>query len=184
MDWAILIAALVAAAGSVVGLWLQRQTTFRTQRADHEHADDARLYGRRMDLYTRLLKVLRGHERDLQRRSIEDDQDPEQVRAWLSTFFSDLASDSTSRLMEAQTILGEVRLSATADVVAAAQVAVSRLEQLQRGWMSLLLELLKDQDEQDLQGVFNGAIAPRQNELDASIEELEKAIRSEIRVGQ
>lgn len=51
-----------------------------------------------------------------------------------------------------------------------------------RAWMALLLEFLKDKDEQDLPGVFRSVITPAQDELTASIGELETAVRLEIRV--
>jgi hypothetical protein len=183
VDLAILLAAVVAAASSLFGVVLQRRSDRRVQQAEHDHADDARLYDRRIDLYTKLQAVLRGSEREFQQRRIADYDDPAQARAWVADLLGDMAGDSTARVTESKALLGHVRLVATDPVVKSAEVCVSKLERLQTGWMQLLLELLKDKSEQDVKGVFERAVIPAQDELTKSIDELEAATRRELRVG-
>lgn len=179
MDLATLVVAGVAALASVAAAILTNRNRIKLQASERRFAETMSLQPRRLDLYASLVKVLRGHERSLSFKS------PSALgggtagqKAAIRTWFLDLATDSTQRLTETGTLVGQVRLVSSAEVVGAAGRCMTKMEELNRRWMVVLLEFTKEDIERDLDAVMTG-VAGAQSALMSEVEHLEAAIRTE-----
>ena len=118
MDVVTLVVAGIAAIASIVSAILTNRNRVKFQVSERRFAETMSLQPRRLELYASLVKVLRGQDRSLSFKSPSDlGGGIEGTRAAAESVFFDLANDSTQRLGEARTLVGQVRLVSSAEVV-------------------------------------------------------------------
>lgn len=178
-DWVTLVAAVTAAGASLYAASRSRgvQLSLATRALEQER--DLQLRPKRAELYSRLVRDLRGVGRvDPPSTSLDDD-----ARATVREMFAGLSKSAQSRYFSASEVLAEMRVHASQTVREAAEGAVQALNVLSFKWLLVLFEDAQGHTDR-VSALLQGDLQSAQDQLTRAAIAFEAEVQTELGGGQ